>query len=69
MLLPPPSVSETPLTLAVISGLSVDGIRVLLLNGAHHDFRARDGLTPLHKAVRVHNQTALLVHTHTQSYP
>ncbi|XP_053540870.1 SH3 and multiple ankyrin repeat domains protein 1 isoform X1 [Ictalurus punctatus] len=55
-----PESGETPLTLAVINGLSVDGIRVLLLNGAHHDFRARDGLTPLHKAVRVHNQTALL---------
>ncbi|XP_034160675.1 SH3 and multiple ankyrin repeat domains protein 1 isoform X1 [Pangasianodon hypophthalmus] len=55
-----PESGETPLTLAVISGLSVDGIRVLLLNGAHHDFRARDGLTPLHKAVRVHNQAALL---------
>ncbi|TSO57269.1 SH3 and multiple ankyrin repeat domains protein 1 [Bagarius yarrelli] len=48
-----PETGETPLTLAVIGGLSVEGIRVLLLNGAHHDFRARDGLTPLHKAVRV----------------
>ncbi|KAK3572176.1 hypothetical protein QTP86_024849, partial [Hemibagrus guttatus] len=55
-----PESGETPLTLAVISGLNVDGIRVLMLNGAHHDFRARDGLTPLHKAVRVHNQAALL---------
>ncbi|KAK2854412.1 hypothetical protein Q7C36_006281 [Tachysurus vachellii] len=54
-----PESGETPLTLAVISGLSVDGIRVLMLNGAHHDFRARDGLTPLHKAVRVHNQATL----------
>ncbi|XP_046703003.1 SH3 and multiple ankyrin repeat domains protein 1 isoform X1 [Silurus meridionalis] len=55
-----PESGETPLTLAVISGLSVDGIRVLLLNGAHHDFRSRDGLTPLHKAVRAHSQATLL---------
>ncbi|KAL7886945.1 hypothetical protein AOLI_G00046660 [Acnodon oligacanthus] len=51
---------ETPLTLAVLGTLSVEGVRVLLLNGAHHDFRARDGFTPLHKAVRAHNHAALL---------
>ncbi|KAI5619895.1 SH3 and multiple ankyrin repeat domains protein 1-like [Silurus asotus] len=59
-----PESGETPLTLAVISGLSVDGIRVLLLNGAHHDFRSRDGLTPLHKAVRAHSQATLLACQH-----
>ncbi|RXN25919.1 SH3 and multiple ankyrin repeat domains 1-like protein [Labeo rohita] len=51
---------ETPLTLAVQGSLSVEGIRVLVLNGAHVDFRSRDGLTPLHKAVRAHNQPALM---------
>ncbi|XP_051542855.1 SH3 and multiple ankyrin repeat domains protein 1-like [Myxocyprinus asiaticus] len=51
---------ETPLSLAVQGSLSVEGIRVLVLNGAHVDFRSRDGLTPLHKAVRAHNQSALL---------
>ncbi|XP_026056352.1 SH3 and multiple ankyrin repeat domains protein 1 isoform X1 [Carassius auratus] len=52
---------ETPLTLAVQGHLSVEGIRVLVLNGAHVDFRSRDGLTALHKAVRAHNQSALMV--------
>lgn len=56
--------TETPLTLAVQGSLSVEGIRVLVLNGAHVDFRSRDGLTPLHKAVRAHNQPALMVQTH-----
>nr|XP_021325916.1 SH3 and multiple ankyrin repeat domains protein 1-like [Danio rerio] len=51
---------ETPLTLAVQGNLSVEGIRVLVLNGAHVDFRSRDGFTPLHKAVRAHNQAALM---------
>ncbi|XP_016091066.1 SH3 and multiple ankyrin repeat domains protein 1-like [Sinocyclocheilus grahami] len=51
---------ETPLTLAVQGNLSVEGIRVLVLNGAHVDFRSRDGLTPLHKAVSAHNQSALM---------
>ncbi|KAI2666305.1 SH3 and multiple ankyrin repeat domains protein 1 [Labeo rohita] len=35
-------------------------IRVLVMGGAHIDFRAKDGLTPLHKAVRAHAHTALL---------
>ncbi|XP_051969599.1 SH3 and multiple ankyrin repeat domains protein 1 isoform X1 [Xyrauchen texanus] len=51
---------ETPLTMAVQGSLSMEGIRVLVLNGAHVDFRSRDGFTPLHKAVRAHNQSALL---------
>ncbi|KAG9276853.1 SH3 and multiple ankyrin repeat domains protein 1-like [Astyanax mexicanus] len=55
-----PETGETPLTVAVLGGMSVEGIRVLVLNGAHHDFRARDGLTPLHKAVRAHNHAALM---------
>ncbi|KAA0705055.1 SH3 and multiple ankyrin repeat domains protein 1 [Triplophysa tibetana] len=55
---------ESPLTLAVQGTLSIEGIHVLVLNGAHMDFRSRDGLTPLHKAVRAHNQSALLVQIH-----
>ncbi|XP_055037404.2 SH3 and multiple ankyrin repeat domains protein 1 [Misgurnus anguillicaudatus] len=51
---------ESPLTLAVQGSLSVEGIQILVLNGAHMDFRSRDGLTPPHKAVRAHNQSALL---------
>ncbi|XP_016323514.1 LOW QUALITY PROTEIN: SH3 and multiple ankyrin repeat domains protein 1 [Sinocyclocheilus anshuiensis] len=52
---------ETPLTLAVQTepgGGEI--IRVLVMGGAHIDFRAKDGLTPLHKAVRAHAHTALL---------
>uniref|UniRef100_A0A3Q2Q4F5 SH3 and multiple ankyrin repeat domains 1 n=1 Tax=Fundulus heteroclitus TaxID=8078 RepID=A0A3Q2Q4F5_FUNHE len=52
--------SETPLSVAVQSGLSVDGIRLLVLGGAHLDFRSRDGMTALHKAVRAHNHAGLL---------
>ncbi len=58
-------VTETPLTLVVQTepgGGEI--IRVLVMGGTHMDFRAKDGLTPLHKAVRAHAHTALLV-THT----
>lgn len=54
--------------MAAQSGLSVEGIRVLVQGGAHLDFRSRDGLTAVHKAVRVHNHTGLLVRTLKQSY-
>ncbi|XP_043089496.1 SH3 and multiple ankyrin repeat domains protein 1-like, partial [Puntigrus tetrazona] len=56
-----PDTGETPLTLAVQTepgGGEI--IRVLVMGGAHIDFRAKDGLTPLHKAVRAHAHTALL---------
>ncbi|KTF79006.1 hypothetical protein cypCar_00040433 [Cyprinus carpio] len=56
-----PETGETPLTLAVQTepgGGEI--IRVLVMGGAHIDFRAKDGLTPLHKAVRAHAHTALL---------
>lgn len=53
--------SETPLTVAMQSGLSVEGIRVLVQGGAHLDFRSRDGMTALHKAVRAHNHAGLVV--------
>ncbi|MEQ2171758.1 hypothetical protein GOODEAATRI_014043, partial [Goodea atripinnis] len=50
----------TPLSVALQSGLSMEGIRLLVLGGAHMDFRSRDGMTPLHKAVRAHNHAGLL---------
>ncbi|XP_062874545.1 SH3 and multiple ankyrin repeat domains protein 1 [Trichomycterus rosablanca] len=56
-----PENGETPLTLAVQCEPGAgEMIRVLVMAGAHIDFRARDGLTPLHKAVRAHAHTALL---------
>lgn len=55
--------SETPLSVAVQSGLPVECIRVLVQGGAHLDFRNRDGLTAVHKAVRAHNHAGLLVRT------
>ncbi|XP_061665588.1 SH3 and multiple ankyrin repeat domains protein 1-like isoform X2 [Syngnathoides biaculeatus] len=51
---------ETPLTVAAQMSLPVEGIRALVQGGAHLDFRSRDGLTAVHKAVRVHNHTGLL---------
>uniref|UniRef100_A0A667XB97 SH3 and multiple ankyrin repeat domains protein 1 n=1 Tax=Myripristis murdjan TaxID=586833 RepID=A0A667XB97_9TELE len=52
---------ETPLSLAVqCEPGGGEAIRVLVEGGAHIDFRAKDGLTPLHKAVRSHSHTALL---------
>lgn len=58
--------SETPLCVAVQSSLPVDGIKVLVQGGAHLDFRNKEGLTALHKAVRAHNHTGLLVRTPNQ---
>ncbi|KAK7919760.1 hypothetical protein WMY93_011044 [Mugilogobius chulae] len=55
-----PDSGETPLSVAMQAGLSVEGVRVLVQGGAHLDFRTRDGLTPVHKAVRAHNHTGLL---------
>ncbi|KAM9837687.1 SH3 and multiple ankyrin repeat domains protein 1-like [Aulostomus maculatus] len=55
-----PDSGETPLTVAAQSGAAVEGIRVLVQGGAHLDFRSRDGLTAMHKAVRVHNHAGLL---------
>ncbi|TDH03258.1 hypothetical protein EPR50_G00161340 [Perca flavescens] len=53
---------ETALSLAVqCEPGGGEAIRVLVEGGAHIDFRAKDGLTPLHKAVRGHRHTALLV--------
>ncbi|KAG5854662.1 hypothetical protein ANANG_G00040180 [Anguilla anguilla] len=53
---------ETPLCLAAQSEQGGgEGIRILVSGGAHIDFRAKDGLTPVHKAVRAQNHAALLV--------
>lgn len=53
--------SETPLTLAAQLNDSMEVIKVLRNGGAHLDFRARDGMTALHKAARMRNQVALKV--------
>ncbi|XP_006893283.1 PREDICTED: SH3 and multiple ankyrin repeat domains protein 2 [Elephantulus edwardii] len=50
---------ETPLTLAAQLDDSVEMIKALKNGGAHLDFRARDGMTSLHKAARTRNQVAL----------
>lgn len=60
--------SETPLSLAVqCEPGGGEAIRVLVEGGAHIDFRAKDGLTAVHKAVRGHRHTALLVNVHGQN--
>lgn len=63
--------TETPLSLAVQCEPSGgEAIRVLVEGGAHIDFRSKDGLTPVHKAVRGHRHTALLVNIHVSyKYP
>ncbi|XP_053487286.1 SH3 and multiple ankyrin repeat domains protein 2-like isoform X1 [Ictalurus furcatus] len=50
---------ETPLTLAAHLDNMVEMITVLNSGGAHLDFRSRDGMTALHKAVRAKNQITL----------
>ncbi|GAA6092783.1 SH3 and multiple ankyrin repeat domains protein 2b isoform X1 [Tachysurus ichikawai] len=50
---------ETPLTLVAHLDNMVEMITVLKNGGAHLDFRSRDGMTPLHKAVRAKNQNTL----------
>ncbi|XP_028331473.1 SH3 and multiple ankyrin repeat domains protein 1-like isoform X2 [Gouania willdenowi] len=55
-----PDSGETPLSVAMQSGLSLEGVRLLVQGGAHLDFRSRDGMTAVHKAVRAHNHTGLL---------
>lgn len=53
--------SETPLTLAAQLDDSMEVIKALRNGGAHLDFRAKDGMTALHKAARARNQIALKV--------
>ncbi|XP_062823906.1 SH3 and multiple ankyrin repeat domains protein 2 isoform X8 [Anolis carolinensis] len=50
---------ETPLTLAAQLNNSVEVIKALKNGGAHLDFRAKDGMTALHKAARAKNQIIL----------
>lgn len=62
--------TECPLTLAAQLEGCAELIKVLKSGGAHLDFRTKDGITALHKAVRSKNHTALIVsitytHTHT----
>ncbi|NP_001427967.1 SH3 and multiple ankyrin repeat domains protein 2 isoform 7 [Homo sapiens] len=54
-----PETGETPLTLAAQLDDSVEVIKALKNGGAHLDFRAKDGMTALHKAARARNQVAL----------
>ncbi|XP_051810057.1 SH3 and multiple ankyrin repeat domains protein 3 isoform X5 [Acanthochromis polyacanthus] len=50
---------ECPLTLAVQLEESCELIKVLRSGGAHLDFRTRDGITALHRAVLCRNSAAL----------
>ncbi|XP_017588524.1 PREDICTED: SH3 and multiple ankyrin repeat domains protein 2 isoform X4 [Corvus brachyrhynchos] len=50
---------ETPLSLAAQLDNTVEVIKALKNGGAHLDFRAKDGMTALHKAARAKNQVAL----------
>ncbi|NXD45970.1 SHAN3 protein, partial [Copsychus sechellarum] len=51
---------ECPLTAAAQLELSAEMIKALRNGGAHLDFRTREGMTALHKAVRCRNHAALL---------
>ncbi|XP_056272010.1 SH3 and multiple ankyrin repeat domains protein 3 isoform X3 [Pseudoliparis swirei] len=55
-----PDTGECPLTLAAQLEGCADLIKVLKTGGAHLDFRTKDGITALHKAVRSKNHTALI---------
>ncbi|XP_072327314.1 SH3 and multiple ankyrin repeat domains protein 3-like isoform X4 [Scyliorhinus torazame] len=55
-----PDTGECPLTLAAQLESTSDIIKLLKSGGAHLDFRTRDGLTALHKAVRCRNHAALI---------
>lgn len=65
---------ETPLTLAAQLDDPAEMIKALRNGGAHLDFRAKDGMTALHKAARTRNLLALKVargppHTGTPPHP
>ncbi|KAK6294807.1 hypothetical protein J4Q44_G00356370 [Coregonus suidteri] len=51
---------ETPLTFASHLDNVVEILKVLKNGGAHLDFRAKDGMTALHKAARSKNQVTLM---------
>ena len=52
---------ETPLTLAAQLDDPAEMIKALRNGGAHLDFRAKDGMTALHKVARTRNLLALKV--------
>lgn len=52
---------ESPLTFAAHLDNVVEMIKALKNGGAHLDFRAKDGMTALHKAARSKNQVTLTV--------
>ncbi|XP_034032551.1 SH3 and multiple ankyrin repeat domains protein 3 isoform X2 [Thalassophryne amazonica] len=55
-----PDTGECPLTLASQLEGCAELIKVLKSGGAHLDFRTKDGITALHRAVRSKNHTALI---------
>ncbi|XP_062435200.1 SH3 and multiple ankyrin repeat domains protein 3 isoform X3 [Rhea pennata] len=55
-----PDTGECPLTAAAQLEHGTEMIKALRNGGAHLDFRTREGMTALHKAVRCRNHTALL---------
>ncbi|KAJ8373381.1 hypothetical protein AAFF_G00265690 [Aldrovandia affinis] len=55
-----PETGECPLTMAAQMEGCADLMKVLKSGGAHLDFRTRDGITALHRAVRSKNHTALI---------
>ncbi|XP_026166532.1 SH3 and multiple ankyrin repeat domains protein 3 isoform X2 [Mastacembelus armatus] len=55
-----PDTGECPLTLAAQLEGCAELIKVLKSGGAHLDFRTKDGITALHKAVRSKNHTVLI---------
>ncbi|XP_078275730.1 SH3 and multiple ankyrin repeat domains protein 3 isoform X1 [Rhinoraja longicauda] len=55
-----PDSGDCPLTLAAQLENTSEIIKLLKSGGAHLDFRTRDGLTALHKAVRCQNHAALI---------
>uniref|UniRef100_A0A8C4JHH9 SH3 and multiple ankyrin repeat domains 3 n=1 Tax=Dromaius novaehollandiae TaxID=8790 RepID=A0A8C4JHH9_DRONO len=55
-----PDTGECPLTAAAQLEHGAEMIKVLRNGGAHLDFRTREGMTALHRAVRCRNHAALL---------
>ncbi|XP_031755597.1 SH3 and multiple ankyrin repeat domains protein 2 isoform X6 [Xenopus tropicalis] len=55
-----PDNGENPLTLSAQMDNAVEMIKALRNGGAHLDFRAKDGMTALHKAARAKNQSTLM---------
>ncbi|XP_063305237.1 SH3 and multiple ankyrin repeat domains protein 3 isoform X1 [Pelobates fuscus] len=55
-----PDTGECPLTLAAQLEGGAELVKILRSGGAHLDFRTREGLTALHKAVRYRNHAVLM---------